>query len=112
MCGDNNRPRKRKILHRAVRHRKRNMFARNSGRKCAGVVETEDVLAVINQQIEVVEEVSAEDATDTGVCGLELCDLLNYGEGVGYGIIPGIERIEVDESSARKCRYTAYPVVP
>jgi len=82
------------------------MSAPHCGSKCIGVIETEDVLAVINQQIEVAEEVFAEDATDSSIRGSELRDLLDDGEGMGHRAMPPFQGIKVSERVAGRCSNT------
>lgn len=91
MCGNDNRLGKRKVIPRTVGDRKCNMFPLHCGRKCVRAVKTQDVPAIINQHIEVIEEVFAQNATDTGVCRLEVCDVLDDSDGSGHGIMSGIE---------------------
>ena len=65
----------------------------------ARVVETEQAVRVVDQHVEVLEEILAEDALDVEIGGMEILEVIHEHLLLGNGVGAGFDQVELREGS-------------
>jgi hypothetical protein len=81
------------------------MFSLDRQRECLRVVETQDVLAIVDEQIEVLEKILAQDASDARVRRLEFFEIVYGDQSVRDRMHSGLDKIEIGERTASVGRH-------
>jgi hypothetical protein len=76
------------------------MFSLDRQRECLRVIETQDVLAIVDEQIKVFEEVLPQDASDARVRRLEFFEILYGDQSVRDRMHSGLDQVEICEGTA------------
>src|ERR1700677_950486 len=79
--------------------RQRNMVSFPLGPHLHGIIEAQDFMRIIDEQIEMLKEVSPENSTNFPVCQLCLSKVLDHRQYIFNLVGPGFHRIELRKGS-------------